>query len=208
MTEWNRILCDEIYSPEEPDDLVIQFLQKLQKREKPRILDLGCGRGRHVSLIAQEGLEAHVADASDAGLELTKQKLSHSLDAHVVKCDMKRLPYVSSCFDAVVSLRTIYHQDLRGVQETISEINRVLSKSGAILVDFLSKRTYSFAKGLKVEKDTYMEDEGPEQGLLHHFADRKELEQLFGNFKYVSIEIKERTVEGKLRSRWIVRAKT
>jgi cyclopropane fatty-acyl-phospholipid synthase-like methyltransferase len=107
MTEWNRILCDEMYSPEEPDDLVIQFLQKLQKGEKPRILDLGCGRGRHVSLVAQEGLEAHGADASDTGLELTKQKLGRTLDAHVVKCYIKRLPYVSSCFDAVVSLRRL-----------------------------------------------------------------------------------------------------
>lgn len=206
MTEWNRILTDEIYSPEEPDELVVQFLQKLRKRGNPRILDLGCGRGRHVLHIAREGLEAHGADASNKGLELTKQKLGSSLDAHVVKCDMKRLPYVGSCFIAVISLRTIYHQNLRGVQETISEINRVLSSDGAVLVDFLSKRTYSFAKGLKVEKDTYMEEDGPEQGVVHHFTDRKELEQSFRSFKRVSIEVRERTVEGKLRSRWVVRA--
>jgi len=206
MTEWNQILRDEIYSPEEPDDFVIHFLSKLHKKQKKRILDLGCGRGRHVVYVATHGFEAHGIDASDTGLRATKKKIRDA-DAYLVKCDMRMLPYKRSCFDAVISLRTIYHQRLDDVQKTILEIKRILNRNGSILIDFLSKRTHSYGRGIFVEENTFIEEDGPEKGIIHYFVDREELEKLFKEFKCLNMELREKQVEGKLRSRWIVMAK-
>jgi cyclopropane fatty-acyl-phospholipid synthase-like methyltransferase len=146
MAEWNQILGNEIYSPEEPDDFVTHFLSKLNKKQKTRILDLGCGRGRHVAYAVTHGFEAHGIDASGTGLRATKKKIQDA-DAYLVKCDMRMFPYKRSCFDIVISLRTVYHQTFDGIQRTVSEIKRILNKDGTVLIDFLSKRTYSYGKG-------------------------------------------------------------
>jgi len=206
LTEWNKILLEEWYSQEEPDEIVINFAKLLKnKKLKMRVLDLGCGAGRHEVFMAKQGFEAHGTDISETGLKLTKQRLERqNSEVYLVKCDMKALPYVDSCFDAVVSLHTIYHQKFKGLQKTVSEIHRILRKRGLILINFLSKRTYSYGKGAEVEEDTFIEQEGVEEGVLHHFTDKEEIDNLFKNFKLVNLKLSESRIEGKLRSRWIL----
>lgn len=207
VTEWDQILREERYSVEEPDEVVIGFAALLEKKKaKSRVLDLGCGGGRHQVYLAKLGFEAHGADISETGLRLTEERLKRrKLAVYLVKCDMNHLPYVSSCFDAVVSLHTVYHQKLSGVQEAISEIHRVSKKGGSVLVNFLSKRTYKYGKGVRVEKDTFIEHDGSEKGVVHHFTDRREIKKLFGDFESVKIELRERTSpDGHRQSRWIV----
>jgi ubiquinone/menaquinone biosynthesis C-methylase UbiE len=207
MTEWNQILREEAYSKEEPDEYVVSFANLLQKRKAKSVLDLGCGAGRHVVHMAKQGFETHGMDISETGLDQTKERLRReNLEAYLVKCDMRNLPYADSCFASVVCLHTVYHQKLRGIQEAMSEIHRLLNKEGFLLMNFLSKRTYSYGKGKKVEENTFMEQEGPEKGVLHHFTDEEEIAQLFKNFKVLDVKLAEREVDGKLRSSWIVTA--
>jgi len=207
LTEWNQILRKEAYSRKEPDEIVFDFVKLLKKNQKVRVLDLGCGAGRHQVYLAKQGFETHGTDISKTGLNLTKQRVKkQKLEAYLVKCDMKELPYITSCFDAVVCLHTIYHQKLREMQKTISEIQRILRKKGFLLVNFLSKRTYSYRKGAEVEGNTFIEQEGIEKGVLHHFSDKEEIECLFKIFKIVDLRLTEKKVEGKLRSRWILTA--
>jgi hypothetical protein len=59
-------------------------------------------------------------------------------------------------------------------------------------MNFLSKRTYSCGKGKKVEENTFIEQEGSEKGLLHHFTNKDEIEQFLKYFKVTTIELKER----------------
>jgi len=206
MTEWNQILREEWYSQEEPEEVVTDFATFLKKKNKKiRVLDLGCGAGRHQVYMAKQGFEAHGNDISEIGLNITKERLKkQNLEGHLVKCDMKMLPYIDFCFDAVISLHTIYHQKLKGIQETISEVKRVLKKKGLVLINFLSKRTYSYRKGVEIEENTFLEQEGAERGVLHHFTDEEELKRLFADFKIADLKLIEREVEGKPRSRLIL----
>jgi len=210
MSEWDKILREEWYSREEPDEILVNFANLLKnKNKKLRILDLGCGAGRHLIYMAKQTFEAHGTDISETGLRMTKERLEkQKLEAFLVKCDMKMLPYKDSCFDAVICLHAIYHQKLTGIQETIPEIRRILKKKGSVLINFLSKRTYSYGKGIEVEENTFVEEEGVERGVLHYFAGKEEIQHLFKNFKIASLELSEKEVEGKLRSRWIITATT
>jgi ubiquinone/menaquinone biosynthesis C-methylase UbiE len=206
VTEWNQILREERYSPEEPDEVVVDFITGLKKKNKKlRVLDLGCGAGRHQLYMAEQGFEAHGIDISETGLNLTKERLKRqNLEAYIVQCDMKMLPYVDSSFEAVISLHTIYHQRLKEIQETVSEIKRLLKRESLVLINFLSKRTYSHRKGVEVEENTFMEQEGVEKGVLHHFTDKEEIERMFEDFEIVDIRLSERKVKGKLQSRWVL----
>jgi ubiquinone/menaquinone biosynthesis C-methylase UbiE len=206
MSQWNQILREENYSSEEPDDFVVRFVCPLQRRNI-RILDLGCGAGRHVVYAAAEGFAVYGVDTSEMGLKMTRGRLrNRNLHGHLVKCSMMFLPFVESCFDIVVCTRAIYHQKLGYIQNTVHEIHRVLMENGVVLVDFLSKRTYSYGKGSKIEDNTFMECRGTEKDVIHHFADKKELKKLFENFRIGSIKLREKTIDGKLRSRLIVQA--
>ncbi|MFQ6086796.1 MAG: class I SAM-dependent methyltransferase, partial [Candidatus Bathyarchaeia archaeon] len=172
-----------------------------------RVLDLGCGAGRHVIYLAERGFESYGADISETGLKLTKKKLrSRKLEAEIIKCDMKSIPYVHSCFDAAICVRSIYHQKLKEIQETISEIHRVLKKKGLLLTDLHSKRSSRYGEGIEVEENTFMQENGPERGVIHHFVDKNELRELLGNFRIVDLEAREKVVGSYLRSRFIVLA--
>lgn len=210
MSEWDGILREEWYSREEPEEIVVEFSELLKKQKaRQRVLDLACGAGRHQVFLAEHGFEAHGADISRTGLALTSQRLKkRRLYAHLVKCDMKSLPYTACCIDAVVCLHAIYHQRLEDIQVTVAEIHRVLVKNGMVLVNFLSKRTYSSGKGVEVEDGTFMEETGPEKGVLHHFTDKTEIESLFESFRIINLSLSEKEVEGRLRSRWILTAST
>jgi ubiquinone/menaquinone biosynthesis C-methylase UbiE len=206
LTEWDRILPESVYSPEEPDETVVDFADSLRRRSR-RTLDLACGAGRHVVFMAKRGFEVCGVDISGMGLRMTEKRLKkQELRASLVKSVMNHLPFVHSSFDAVICTRAVYHQTLQGIQETLLEIRKVLRKGGVILIDFLSKRTYSYGKGVEVERETFVETEGYERGVMHHFTDQNEIQRLFEDFKILSMDLREKDVEGKLRSRLIVQA--
>jgi ubiquinone/menaquinone biosynthesis C-methylase UbiE len=207
MTEWNHILLRPEYAPEEPDEILVKAVKLLRKRIALKVLDLGCGAGRHVVYMASQTFEAYGVDVSETGLKRTKEKLkANNLDASLVRCDMKFQPFIDSCFDVVICLNTIYHQRLKEIQQTISEVHRILKNKGLFLVNFHSKRSYRYGKGVKVEENTFMDEDGPEKGVLHHFVDEAELKQLFRNFRIVKKRLTEQIVKGWLRSRWEVLA--
>lgn len=209
MIEWNQILQEKWYSQEEPDELVVSFVALLKKKnKKAHVLDLGFGAGRNLIYMASQRFEAHGLEISDTGINFSKERLKkRNLKAYVVKGDMHLLPYIGSCFDAVICLFTIYHQKLKGIQETISEIHRVLRKGGILLVNFHSKRSGMYGKGTKAEKDTFIRQNGPEKGVAHHFTDEEEIAKLLKGFENVSIEFRERkSADGYLQSRLIVTA--
>jgi ubiquinone/menaquinone biosynthesis C-methylase UbiE len=207
MAEWNQILRNNWYSPEEPDELVIDFFAALKKESKKlRCLDLGCGAGRNLVYMSSQGLEAYGLDISETGLNFTKNRLrKRNLEAHVLKGDMRLLPYRDACFDVITCLFTIYHQKLKGIKMTISEIQRVLRKKGALLINFQSKKSHMFGKGAKVEEDTFSRQDGPEKGVLNHFTDKEEITRLLRDFETIRVELRERTSDdGYFESRWIV----
>ena len=206
MAEWDRILQKEEYQLEEPDKIVVHVVSVLEDRRVGRILDLGCGAGRHVVYFAEKGFETYGADISETGLVLTKKRLGRRrLEAEMIKCDMKSIPYVSSCFDAVLCVQAIYHQRLKEIQQTISEVHRILKRRGLLLVNLHSKRSDKYGVGTELEDGTFIQGNGPEKGVPHHFFDEGELRELLRDFE-VDIEVKEKKVGDYLRSLFIVLA--
>jgi len=205
--KWNEILKRGEYSPEEPDKLAMQFTKLLRNKHAQRVLDLGCGTGRHTVYLAKQGFETHGIDISETGLRKTRNKLQkEKLDASLVKCDMKALPYIPHCFDAVMSLYTIYHNTKQGIRKAIEEIHRTLTKTGLTLLNFHTKRSSKHGKGTKMEEDTFVQEDGPEKGIIHHFVDENEIHQLLKGFKILKLQLEEHETEGYLRSHLAVMA--
>jgi 2-polyprenyl-3-methyl-5-hydroxy-6-metoxy-1,4-benzoquinol methylase len=98
-----------ILTPHKDFDKVIKIFK--DKRVK-RVLDLGCGIGRHIKYLAQRGFEVYGIDGAKKAIEITAQILQKShLRAKLRVGDMfERLPYKNSFFDAIISIQVLHHE--------------------------------------------------------------------------------------------------
>lgn len=123
---------------EEAERGVRLFLEEADLRRGERLLDVGCGPGRHLAGFRERGLEAF-------GLDLSRPLLRRARDvtggrAPLVQADMRRLPLGSRAFDAVTSYFTSFGYFASPGEDrlVLSELRRVLRPGGAYLLDFLN----------------------------------------------------------------------
>lgn len=119
------------------------------------VLDLCCGGGRHLAAAARH-------DVHPIGLDLSAVLLAHAretgVDAPLVRADMRRLPFRSARFDAVLSFFTSfgYFSDDGDDRAVLREAARLLRPGGRMMLDFLN-RDHVLAHGLG---DTVEERDG------------------------------------------------
>jgi ubiquinone/menaquinone biosynthesis C-methylase UbiE len=166
-----------------------------------RILDLGCGTGRHSIYLAKKGFDVYATDISPTGIEITREK-AESLglqNMHFQQLDMISIPFADNFFDAVVCTRTLHHGTLAQIQKTINEIYRVLRPGGTLVTDLLSVRPGSYGMGREIEKNTFIGDKIMEEDVLHHYTTKEEILRLFSQFQQLRVRL--RTVYYKDRDK-------
>ena len=103
-----------------------QAAVRLLGRGSGRCLDLGCGTGRAIPLLAAAGWRVTGVDVSRDQLRVAEE---HAGDAEALVCaDAQRLPFADDSFDAVVSILT--HTDFDDPFAAFSEARRVLRTGG------------------------------------------------------------------------------
>jgi len=95
-----------------------------------RCLDLGCGTGRAVPLLAEAGWEVIGIDLSCDQLAVAEREVGQLAERFVV-ADAHELPFDDCSFDAVVSILT--HTDLDDPRVVFSEARRVLRPAGSFV---------------------------------------------------------------------------
>ena len=166
-----------------------------------RILDLGCGNGRHVVALTKEGFNTFGLDISSSGLRLTRAWLEEEgMQASLVGADMRQyLPFGADSFDGLLSTQVIHHALLSEVRVAISEIWRVLTTGGIAFVSVSGRKPECDAFE-EVEPGTYVPLDGTEKGLPHHIFTKEELRSEFGIFQIHAIS---RRAEGKVLTLWL-----
>ncbi len=99
----------------------------------PRILDVGCGDGRHCEMIDRSGAKSIGIDLSDAMLDESR-KLHPMGDFR--KMDQRELLFDNDSFDGIWSSGSIYHVIKADVGKVIAEFARVLRPGGVAAVNF------------------------------------------------------------------------
>jgi len=102
-----------------------------------RLLDLGCGNGRHARALADHGFVITGLDYSQDLLVAAEAK-DASRPIRYLRGDMRDLP-LDGPFDAVTSFFTSfgYFADEADDRRVLAEVARVLSPTGVYLLDFL-----------------------------------------------------------------------
>ncbi|MEX0594042.1 MAG: class I SAM-dependent methyltransferase [Balneolaceae bacterium] len=106
----------------------------------PRVMDLGCGRGRHSISLARHGYNVLGLDLSEASIRTARRRADEQEVEGVqfVVGDMRK-PF-SGTVDAVVNLFTSfgYFHDDQENRQVVSNIHRMLRPGGRVLIDFLN----------------------------------------------------------------------
>jgi len=187
-----------------PEPEVEDALGLLKARGAQRVLDLGCGVGRHSRLFAAAGFEVHAADASSTGLTFG-QSQDRGDEIQWVRCAFTSLPFVAESFDFVLAWNVIYHGDRRIAAQALEEIGRVLRPNGLFQLTMLSKRNALFGKGTAVAEDTFIADTDDEEKRHPHFyCDAFGLLSLLASFEPLYLLDREQTKPGSFH--WVAMA--
>lgn len=205
MPTWNELFTKEEFRWKTPHEQVVALIPRLKEGGAQRVLDLGCGAGRHTVCLAREGFQVFGVDNAENALLNTRAWLiRENLTAELRHADVERTPYPDGFFDAVISIYVIYHKTIAGMHRVGAEIYRVLKPGGLALVSLQSRRGYRYGSGEEIEPNTFVVDVGPDAGEIHHYSDLAEIEFLFGPFVIRRIELEERVEKGNRHSHWQV----
>lgn len=193
MPDWDDVFAKKgkFFTKPHPD---MERLAKLfSEKGVRRVLDLGCGTGRHLLFLLKRKFEVYGFDGSPNGLEIAKNWLAEENLTSELVCQKieHKFPYKDGFFDAVISIQVIHHNLLKDIVFTVNEIERILKREGFIFITFPLLQGFYVKKDYmkKVEPRTYIPLKGPEKGLAHHFFTIAETKRVFRAFDLSEIYI-------------------
>jgi len=183
---------------------IVEALPTFKRYKIKRVLDLGCGAGRHCAYLAKNGFDVVGVDVSTSALKLAKKwALEENLkDVTFTQATMTNIPFSDCQFDAVISISVIHHAVKRDIIKTIEEIYRILTKKGLFLANLTSVKDPRYGEGEKVEAGTFRTLEAFEEKRfeeLHHYFTKQEVSELLACFTTAKVEsLKERPYYWKI----------
>lgn len=150
------------------------IFDKFIELSKGKILDVGSGPGRDGLILQKAGLDVTCLDASEAMIELSRQRGLHS-----VLGDFNQLPFKNKSFDGVWAYTSLLHVPKSRVVNSFSEIQRVLKPCGI------------FGLGLiEGDAESYRESSGVGQPRWFSFYKKEEVESLLAKYGFEVIYLR------------------
>lgn len=196
---WDKLHQDPRYRPQYPQDQVVRwFFRNFKKpnNQNFKLLDLGCGAGRHALFFASNNIETYASDISKIGVEeLSKSALNSKLVIKTQVASADNLSaYDNNFFDGICCFGVLYYLNLSSAQTAIREIHRVLKPQGKLLLIVRTTDDSRCVEKNKVGKNTWrlqLESENApslaEQGMNMLFFDFDDLNELLSEFFEIEI---------------------
>lgn len=195
MKQWNKIFKEQgkVFTKIQED--MPNIVKTFKKHNVKKVLDLGCGSGRHLIYFAKKGFDIYGFDIAEDGIKIAKKWLKEKkLKAKLsVGSIYKKLPYKNKFFDAIISTQVINHAKIEKIRKLIGEMERILKPEGLIFITVSkkgSKRKIPKEKRWKIKfiaPRTFIPLTHDEKGLVHYWFNKKILRKEFKNFKIYNI---------------------
>jgi SAM-dependent methyltransferase len=167
-----------------------------------RVLELGCGNGKTAAALVRISPEVVAMDFSRPALEDCRCAVG-SNDLHLVRGDLRGLPFADQTFDLVVAFHVLGHllEDER--KNAAEEARRVLRPGGSLALRAFSVRDMRSGLGREVEPGTFVRG----TDIRTHFFTRDEIRGLMVGLTELSLEeiVVPKRYDGVERSRaeWV-----
>jgi SAM-dependent methyltransferase len=128
----------------QPSPFVVEFLRTFRKHEpQGRILDIGCGEGRHTLLFADAGYTAIGMDFQPLAIRrarlLARQKRVRKSFGFILG-DVFALPFQSGCFDVIIDYGCLHHVMKKDFPRYLNNILPLLRPEGYFLLSCFSDK--------------------------------------------------------------------
>jgi len=206
MKQWNEIFKKEGKVFLKPQENMPEMVKLFKKNGIKKVLDLGCGSGRHTVYLAKNGFDVYGLDVAPVGLKITKDWLKQEkLKANLkLGSFFKKLPYKDNFFGAIVAVQAISHGRIKNIRKLIEEMERVLKPNGLIFIAFTQRSKVKNWRIGSIQKERFIGDdgvstfeerrkvlgprtlvpiEGTEKGLIHYIFDKNAIKKEFKDFK-------------------------
>lgn len=177
-----------------PHEEVIRFVSKyVAKRtgydefeqiiSARKMLDLGCGIGRHVIYGCQNGIDSYGVDLSEEGISYAKKfALKNgidSIDERFIVSDIRNLPWDDGEFNIVVSHGVLDSMSYEIAQESVRELFRITSNGALFYCDLIC----SPDSDIDIEE---VVETSHEKGTVQSFFTTSKIKNLFsGTFSII-----------------------
>jgi len=96
-----------------------------------KVLDIGCGNGRHMEVALENGTDAVGLDLSSNLLDICSERFAGNGQVDLVKGDAISLPFGNGVFDRVLCIAVLHHvPSRRKRQHVLGEMFRCLKNGG------------------------------------------------------------------------------
>jgi SAM-dependent methyltransferase len=129
---WEDLHRQPRFRPRYPHEQVVRWTFGNVPRGA-KVLDLGCGAGRHALFLAAEGYHAYASDISRPGLE----EVQRAAETRKLTVDTRLTGdlscYEANFFDAVISFGVLYYMSHEAAAACIAAVQRILKPGGKFL---------------------------------------------------------------------------
>ncbi len=137
------------YQRKYPNEELCRFIGRrfnnLKSKKKIKILEVGCGPGGNLWMLANEGFKTYGIDFTPASILLAKQNLkSRKLKANLKVSNMTELNYKDNYFDVIVDIFSSCHLNNNEGKLFMYNVSKKLKKGGIFFSYFPSKKSLIF----------------------------------------------------------------
>ena len=192
MPDWGKIFADPLMQRLPPNPEVMALVPELTARRVRRVLDAGCGAGRHLVPLARAGFQVLGLDREWPIVRDLKALLdTGALPLRLAQADLQHLPFPAAAFDFVLSINAISHGDARVFGAYCRELDRVLAAGGFLFI-YVSPREFGelvrTPQTLELEPGTLVRIATPDGELVHHFPTPESLAACFPRYTVHRLE--------------------
>ena len=123
-----------------------EFNSKYDSLDKIKVLDFGCGIGRHVRTLNEFNIDGYGFDLSSEAINIAKQNFQElgllSLVEKVIVADIVKLPYEDKYFNFMLSHGVLDSMPYSIAKDGLLELSRCLKDNGRIYFDLISEIGY------------------------------------------------------------------
>lgn len=179
-----------------PHEEVIRFFSKYINRRvgiesfekkhsiegKPKLLDLGCGIGRHVIFGDTMQTDSYGIDLSESAISIARDWALKSglknVENRILQGDITAMPFSDCFFDFIVSHGVLDSMSMKNAIASVKEANRVLKPGGYFYCDLISGDDSYHSAEFSGEEIVSTEHE---KGTIQLYFNSETIEDLFAN---------------------------
>jgi SAM-dependent methyltransferase len=213
MTGWQKLWKDPgvvaMWEQFPPLPQVIEMSDRLAAAGGRRVLDIGCGLGRHTLLLAARGFEVTGTDYSPGALAACRRSLAGAgLTADLLQLDFTEMPFPDGHFDGVVASHVIHHCDGPTLRRILRLVTDKLAPGGWLVWAMPSIRHWRFGTGVETDPGTFVDEQHWEGSVPHHYCREEEVRELLRDYTIESmVEHEFREQDDRVHWHWRVLAR-